>query len=165
MPQLTGRAMLRIGQFEVCLDRREMRSNGQRVRIGSRAFDILELLIQANGELVSKDDIMRRVWPDTIVEENNPHVHIAALRKALADDRDSIRTVPGRGYRLIAPRARVCNSNVAAFVPPDRGPDPGTVLSTLLDMLRTSISTQCITPGNDASSVTGVRILLVPDSD
>ncbi|PCE33462.1 ATP-binding protein [Burkholderia ubonensis] len=96
--------MIRIGPLQVFLDKREIRSNDQPVRIGSRAFDILELLIRANGALVSKDDIMQRVWPRTVVEENNLQVHIAALRKALADDRDLILTVPGRGYRLAAGR-------------------------------------------------------------
>lgn len=94
--------MIRIGTLHVFLDRREIRSNGKLLRIGSRAFDILELLIRANGALVSKDEIMQRVWPHTVVEENNLQVHIASLRKALADDRNLIVTVPGRGYRLVA---------------------------------------------------------------
>ncbi|KVV48352.1 transcriptional regulator [Burkholderia territorii] len=93
--------MIRIGTLHVFLDRREIRSNGKLLRIGSRAFEILELLIRANGALVSKDEIMQRVWPHTIVEENNLQVHIAALRKALAGDRNLIVTVPGRGYRLV----------------------------------------------------------------
>ncbi|MGU7772677.1 ATP-binding protein [Burkholderia sp. MR1-5-21] len=93
--------MIRIGTLHVFLDKREIRSNGKPVRIGSRAFEILELLIRAGGALVSKDEIMQRVWPQTVVEENNLQVHIAALRKALADDRDLIVTVPGRGYRLV----------------------------------------------------------------
>ncbi|PXX37173.1 MULTISPECIES: winged helix-turn-helix domain-containing protein [Burkholderia] len=97
--------MIRIGTLHVFLDRREIRSNGKLLRIGSRAFEILELLIRANGALVSKDEIMQRVWPHTIVEENNLQVHIAALRKALAGDRNLIVTVPGRGYRLVGAQA------------------------------------------------------------
>ncbi|CAB3771372.1 transcriptional regulator [Burkholderia puraquae] len=97
--------MIRIGTLHVSLDRREIRANGKLLRIGSRAFEILELLIQANGALVSKDEIMRRVWPHTIVEENNLQVHIASLRKALARDRNLIVTVPGRGYRLVGGQA------------------------------------------------------------
>ncbi|MBR8314778.1 helix-turn-helix transcriptional regulator [Burkholderia dolosa] len=93
--------MIRIGTLHVFLDRREIRSNGKLLRIGSRAFEILELLIRANGALVSKDEIMQRVWPHTVVEENNLQVHIASLRKALAGDRNLIVTVPGRGYRLV----------------------------------------------------------------
>ncbi|KAG8153766.1 ATP-binding protein [Burkholderia catarinensis] len=93
--------MIRIGTLHVFLDRREIRSNGKPVRIGSRAFEILELLIRADGALISKNEIMQRVWPHTVVEENNLQVHIAALRKALAGDRNLIVTVPGRGYRLV----------------------------------------------------------------
>ncbi|WP_176100733.1 ATP-binding protein [Burkholderia cepacia] len=99
--------MIRIGTLHVFLDRREIRSNGKLLRIGSRAFEILELLIRANGALVSKDEIMQRVWPHTVVEENNLQVHVAALRKALANDRNLIVTVPGRGYRLVGGRAEV----------------------------------------------------------
>ena len=94
--------MIRIGTLHVFPDRREIRANGELLRIGSRAFEILELLIQANGALVSKDEIMQRVWPHTFVEENNLQVHIASLRKALGQDRDLIVTVPGRGYRLVS---------------------------------------------------------------
>ncbi|MFK4441505.1 putative ATPase/DNA-binding winged helix-turn-helix (wHTH) protein [Caballeronia udeis] len=93
--------MVRIGQLLISLESREIQLNSESLRIGSRAFDILEVLIRAEGTLVSKDEIMRRVWPDTVVEENNLQVHVAALRKALGADRDLIKTVPGRGYRLI----------------------------------------------------------------
>ena len=92
--------MVRIGQLLISLESREIQLNSESLRIGSRAFDILELLIRAQGTLVSKDEIMRRVWPDTVVEENNLQVHVAALRKALGADRDLIKTIPGRGYRL-----------------------------------------------------------------
>jgi DNA-binding winged helix-turn-helix (wHTH) protein len=93
--------MVRIGQLLISLESREIQVNSQSLRIGNRAFDILELLIRAQETLVSKDEIMRRVWPDTVVQENNLRVHVAALRKALGADRDLIKTVPGRGYRLI----------------------------------------------------------------
>jgi predicted ATPase/DNA-binding winged helix-turn-helix (wHTH) protein len=106
--------MIQIGQLQVSLDNREIRSNGESLRIGSRAFDILELLIRADGALVSKDEIMRRVWPRSVVEENNLQVHIAALRKALAGDRDLIRTVPGRGYRLVVSRGDEIDNRAAA---------------------------------------------------
>jgi DNA-binding winged helix-turn-helix (wHTH) protein len=92
--------MIQIGQLHISLEHREIRSHGESVRLGSRAFDVLELLIAANGALVSKDEIMRHVWPDTIVEENNLQVHITAIRKVLGADRDRIVTVPGRGYRM-----------------------------------------------------------------
>lgn len=92
---------IKIGQLEVLLDRREVRIDGRKVRTGSRAFDILALLIAARGEVVAKDDIIRRVWPTTVVEKNNLEVHVCALRRVFGRERDRIRTVPGRGYRLI----------------------------------------------------------------
>ena len=95
--------MIRIGRLRVSIERRALLSNGQALRLGSRAFDILALLIGANGKLVSRDEIMRRVWPDTIVEDNNIQVHISALRRILGEDRDRILTVPGRGYRIVLP--------------------------------------------------------------
>jgi predicted ATPase/DNA-binding winged helix-turn-helix (wHTH) protein len=93
--------MIQIGQLNVLLEHREIRMNGQPVRLGSRAYDIFELVVRADGAVVSKDEIMRHVWPDTVVEENNLQVHVSALRRALGNDRECIHTVPGRGYRLI----------------------------------------------------------------
>jgi TolB-like protein/tetratricopeptide (TPR) repeat protein len=74
------------------------------VRLGSRALDILCVLASAEGEVVSKDELMAQVWPGTVVEENNIQVHVSALRKALGEGGDGqtyLVTVPGRGYRLI----------------------------------------------------------------
>ena len=96
--------MVQIGKLRVNLERREVSQDGAPLRMGSRAFDLLVVLIKANGALVSKEDLVSRVWPDTIVEENNLQVQITVLRKALGADRDLIRTVPGRGYQLVASR-------------------------------------------------------------
>src|SRR5262249_23303196 len=85
----------------------ELKRDGLPVQLGSRARDILWVLASANGEVVSKDELMTRVWPGLVVEENNIHVHISALRKAL-DDKDGqsfVLTVPGRGYRLVGAKA------------------------------------------------------------
>jgi adenylate cyclase len=75
------------------------------VAISSRALDILGLLIERAGEVVSKDEIIAAVWPGTVVEESNLTVQISALRRAL-DHRGPhgrcIQTVPGRGYRFAA---------------------------------------------------------------
>jgi predicted ATPase/DNA-binding winged helix-turn-helix (wHTH) protein len=97
--------MIQIGKLQVDCERREVTENGIPLRIGSRAFGVLELLIDASGSLVTKDDIISRVWPQTIVEENNLQVQIAVLRKALGADRGLIRTIPGRGYQLVGLQA------------------------------------------------------------
>ncbi len=93
--------MIQIGRLELDLQARELRLGGSRARIGTRAFDILVVLVNARGTLVTKEEIFRKVWADTIVEENNLQVHMSALRKALGEDRDLIITVPGRGYRFV----------------------------------------------------------------
>ena len=83
------------------LTRRELRTHGAPVPLGSRAFDIVEVLARSAGELVTKDEIMRQVWSGAVVEENALQVHISAIRKALGSDRGMLKTAFGRGYRLL----------------------------------------------------------------
>jgi DNA-binding winged helix-turn-helix (wHTH) protein len=82
----------------VVLHRRELLADGQPIRLGGRAFDVLMALIDAHGAVVDKDALMARVWPDRVIEENNLQAQISALRRAFGADRDLIRTVAGRGY-------------------------------------------------------------------
>ena len=75
------------------------------VPLGSRALEILIVLLERPGELVSKQELMARVWPDIFVEPANLTVHISALRRTLRDGRDGNRfiiNVPGRGYSFVA---------------------------------------------------------------
>ena len=76
----TFRSIYKYREWEVDLARRELRSRGVPVPIGGRAFEIIETLVQAAGELVSKDDLMARVWPGIVVEENTLAVHVSAAR-------------------------------------------------------------------------------------
>ena len=69
--------------------------------VGGRAFAIIEALVQSTGGLVTKSDLMERVWPGAIVEENTLQVHISAVRKALGSQRGLLKTELGRGYRLL----------------------------------------------------------------
>ncbi len=99
-----GQIELRVFEFrgwEVDLARRELRALGSVVPIGSRAFEIIETLLEAAGELVTKDDLMKRVWPGLVVEDNTIQVHISAIRKEFGADRDMLKTIAGRGYRLL----------------------------------------------------------------
>jgi len=89
------------GGWEVDLARRELRAGGAPVPIGGRAFEIVAVLVQLAGELVTKEIIIGRVWPGAIVEDNTLQVHISAIRKALGADRGMLKTVSGRGYRLL----------------------------------------------------------------
>ncbi|WP_176946079.1 transcriptional regulator [Bradyrhizobium sp. Rc2d] len=75
------------------------------VPLGSRALEILIALLERHGELVSKQDLMARVWPNVFVEPANLTVHMSALRRALRDGRDGNRfiiNIPGRGYCFVA---------------------------------------------------------------
>jgi DNA-binding winged helix-turn-helix (wHTH) protein len=75
------------------------------VAIGSRALDILGVLIERAGEVVSKEEIIAAVWPETVVEDSNLTVQISALRRVLDRGRGNgscIQTVAGRGYRFVA---------------------------------------------------------------
>jgi DNA-binding response OmpR family regulator len=83
------------------LARRELRARGVPVPIGGRAFEIIEVLVQPAGELVTKNDLMDRVWPGATVEDNTLQFHISAIRKVLGPDREILKTEYGRGYRLL----------------------------------------------------------------
>jgi non-specific serine/threonine protein kinase len=100
---LAGGEMLEFGRFQVSLRRRELVSETVPIELGTRTFDVLLVLLEANGALVSKAELLRRVWPDVFVADDNLKVQICALRKALGKDRDFIRTESGRGYRFTAP--------------------------------------------------------------
>jgi TolB-like protein len=97
---------VRIGAFRLDFGRRELSRDGTVVQLGSRAIDILCVLAAAKGGVVTKDEIMKRVWPGLVVDESNIQVHVSALRKALDEGKDGLRyliAVPGRGYRFLAP--------------------------------------------------------------
>jgi predicted ATPase/DNA-binding winged helix-turn-helix (wHTH) protein len=101
---------VRFGQFQLDVTRRQLLESGRPVRLGTRAIDILSLLVERAGELVSKEDLMARVWPRTVVEEINLRVHVAALRRALGDGQAGNRFIvnaAGRGYSFVAPLVAV----------------------------------------------------------
>jgi predicted ATPase/DNA-binding winged helix-turn-helix (wHTH) protein len=88
------------GDCEIDLARRELRVLGSLVPVGGRAFEMIEVLMQSAGELVTKDELMKRLWPGAIVTENTLQVHAAAIRRALGPYRSLLKTEFGRGYRL-----------------------------------------------------------------
>jgi predicted ATPase/DNA-binding winged helix-turn-helix (wHTH) protein len=101
MPGQDRRPVYKFGAWEIDLARREMRLNGVPADVGSRAFEIVETLVQSAGELIDKYDLMNRVWPGAVVEENTLQAQISAIRKALGPDRGLLKTIAGRGYRLL----------------------------------------------------------------
>jgi DNA-binding winged helix-turn-helix (wHTH) protein len=101
---------LEFGRFRVLLRQRQLLADGVPVELGTRAFDLLLVLLEADGSLIGKEELLSRVWPGIVVAEENLKVQVSALRKALGADRDVIRTEFGRGYRFTG----VLCSNAAA---------------------------------------------------
>ena len=95
-------AIFEFGRFRVLLRRRQLVADSIPIPLGTRAFDLLTVLLEADGALVTKPELLRRVWPGIVVAEENLKVQISALRRALGEDRDFIRTEFGRGYRFTA---------------------------------------------------------------
>jgi DNA-binding winged helix-turn-helix (wHTH) protein len=95
-----------FGTFRLLPAQRLLLKGDQPLRLGSRALEILIALVERPGELVGKEELMTRVWPNTCVEPANLTVHVAALRRTLGDGRGGNRfliNIPGRGYRFVAP--------------------------------------------------------------
>jgi DNA-binding winged helix-turn-helix (wHTH) protein len=93
-------ASIAFGHFRVVARNRKLLADARPVKLGGRAFDALMALIEARGAVVGKDALMRRVWPNQVVEEHNLQAQITALRKAFGADRDLMRTVSRRGYQF-----------------------------------------------------------------
>ena len=94
-----------FGPFRIDVGRRLVLREGEPVSLTSKSFDTLLVLVERRSEVVHKDELMKQLWPDTIVEENNLTQQISMLRKALGErpgEHRYVLTVPGRGYRFIA---------------------------------------------------------------
>jgi TolB-like protein len=98
-PESEAPASVEFGRFRILPHRREVLANDRPIELGGRAYDVLMALIDTNGAVIGKDELMSRIWPGRIVEEGNLRAQIRALRMALGEP-DLIRTVPGRGYQF-----------------------------------------------------------------
>ncbi|HJQ22389.1 MAG TPA: winged helix-turn-helix domain-containing protein [Blastocatellia bacterium] len=95
----------RFGAFTVDATNRLLMRDGQPVSITLKALDTLLVLLESRGQIVEKDELMRAVWPDAVVEENNLNQQISTLRKLMGEGPDGkpyIETIPRRGYRFVA---------------------------------------------------------------
>src|SRR6266702_7214151 len=102
---MVGQA-ISFGPFRLLPARRLLLEGDQPVRLGGRAFDILAALVERPGEVVSREELIARAWPQTIVEDANLKIQVSALRRALGDGqggRRYIATIPGQGYNFVAP--------------------------------------------------------------
>src|SRR5688572_7256078 len=101
-----GPQPVEFGPFSLDRVERVLRRQGQPVPLRPKDFDMLLVLVENNGRIVEKEELLKQVWPDTFVEEANLSHHIFTLRKALGDGDEEARyieTIPRRGYRFVAP--------------------------------------------------------------
>lgn len=98
-----------FGDFLLLREERRLRGPGGAVELGDRSCDVLCTLLEASGQVVTKQALMDAVWPDVVVEENTLQVHVSALRKALGPLH--IQTVHGRGYKYVGPKPRLSEAS------------------------------------------------------
>jgi DNA-binding winged helix-turn-helix (wHTH) protein/tetratricopeptide (TPR) repeat protein len=119
-----------FGPFQIDSARRLLQRDLQPIPLSTKAFEALLLLVRNSDRLVEKDELMRALWPDTVVEENNLSQSISAIRKALGDSSQEqryIETVPGWGYRFAAKVTIISDAKSAEVIRshelPTRRPD------------------------------------------
>jgi predicted ATPase/DNA-binding winged helix-turn-helix (wHTH) protein len=114
-PQFKGpisQDVICFGPFRLSTTERLLKKSGDPVQLGSRALDILIALVERPAEVVSKRELIARVWPDLVVDEGSLRFHVSALRKALGQGRSGTRyvtNVSGRGYCFVAPISRAAS--------------------------------------------------------
>ena len=94
-----------FGEFRLEVGKRLLLRRGEAVSLTPKVFETLLQLVRHRGKVIAKDDLMRAVWPDTVVEENNLNQNISALRRVLGESRGEhryIATIPGKGYHFLA---------------------------------------------------------------
>src|SRR5215471_20256007 len=102
--------------FTVDLARRRLLRDNRPVHLKPKAFDLLVALVESRGRVVTKEELLERVWPNQFVEEGNLTVHMSAVRKALGERKGEPRyleTIPGSGYRFVPEVAQAGERNQA----------------------------------------------------
>src|SRR5215469_5008803 len=118
--QASNGAAIAFGPYRLLPLQRILLRDRTPLRLGSRAREILVALVERAGEVVEKRELLRRVWPDMVVEEATLRVHINTLRKALREGEAGTRyveSVTGRGYRFVAPVMPVNETTPTQSVP------------------------------------------------
>jgi predicted ATPase/DNA-binding winged helix-turn-helix (wHTH) protein len=113
-----GESAISFGPFRLLLARLLLLEGDRPVRLGSRALDMLIALVERPGEVVSRNELMAQVWPNTHVDESNLKFQISSLRRTLGGGNRYLLNVPGRGYSFVAPIARADEAGTAAPEPP-----------------------------------------------
>ena len=106
--------IVRFGTFEVDLPAGELRKGGVKLKLTGQPFQVLTILLERPGEVVTRDELQKRLWPDTFVDvDHNLNTAINKIREVLGDSAESprfVETLPRRGYRFIAPVESARNS-------------------------------------------------------
>ena len=133
-----------FGPFRLDAGQRVLLQEGQLVPLRPKDLELLFALVESSGRLMEKDELLKRVWPDTFVEEANLSHHVFTLRRVLGDDREAsryIETVPRRGYRFMAPvtrREETRDGAVDGAPPPERATEPASHANAVLPEAITS---------------------------
>lgn len=144
-PAAQNRDVVSFGPFTLAASERLLTKGAAPVELGARALDLLIALAARPNEVISKKDLLAKVWPDVTVEESSLRFHIANLRKALGDGKDNARyisTLAGRGYCFVAPVSRSSDSGdvhreVAARFPQANLPNRMVRMTGRIDDART----------------------------
>src|SRR5213078_2800124 len=121
-----------FGRFRLKADERVLLREQKLVPLTPKAFDILLALLENDGRIVPKDDLMKKVWPNTFVEEGNLTQNVSLLRKALGESASGaqfIETVPRRGYRFISPVTQTADPSYRGSPLPVEGSNGHTISS------------------------------------
>jgi len=164
---LETKLLYEFGRFRLDPGQRLLLCEGKPVSLSPKAFELLLVLIKSDGRLLTKDDLMRRLWPDSFVEEANLTVNISALRKALGDTLDGqefIETVPKHGYRFIAAVTELVEENQS----PKRAPGKAVVqpISDGVDFHADAIPADRLAPDHELpprsrARLVGVSVLIL----
>jgi DNA-binding winged helix-turn-helix (wHTH) protein len=102
----TTSAVVRFGVFEVDLRAGELRKNGSKLKLAGQPFQVLAILLERPGELVTREELQKRLWPDTFVDvDHNLNTAINRIREVLGDSAENprfVETLSRRGYRFVA---------------------------------------------------------------
>jgi DNA-binding winged helix-turn-helix (wHTH) protein len=123
---LSSTGVYKFGPFELDTPERRLPRDGVQVPLRLKAFETLRMLVENAGRLVTKEALLRQVWPDAMVEENNINANVSILRKALGEDANGqsyIETVPRVGYRFVAPVAQMSSPQSAPTTSGDAAPE------------------------------------------
>lgn len=146
-------AICRFGRFELRPGERLLLADGVPVPVGARAFDLLVVLSERAGSLVTKRELLEKVWPGLVVEENNLQVQVSQLRKLLGQG--AVATIPGRGYRFGFPVARAETAG-----PPPASEEIGATTAEARPRARTNLPSRSLALFGRADDLAAIHALV-----